>query len=303
MNDSHRLAEQFQSNRSRLEAVAFRMLGSHAEAEDVVQEAWLRLNRTGANEVGNLAGWLTTVVTRLALDLLRARKVRAEESMEGVPETALPVADASVGPEHDVLLADSVGPALLVVLDTLAPAERVAFVLHDMFAVPFDEIARMLDRSPDATRQLASRARRRVQGAGADALADRERARQVVDAFLLASRTGNLQGLLSLLAPEVVMRADVAAIEGSRDKQGEGAPALARERHGVDAVVSAFLGRAQAAQSALVDGLPAAIWAPDGVPRALFRIAVREGHIVAIDVVAEPSRVASAKVTEIGPLP
>ncbi len=303
MNDSHRLAEQFQSNRTRLEAVAFRMLGSHAEAEDVVQEAWLRLNRTDASEVGNLAGWLTTVVTRLALDLLRARKVRAEESMEGVPETALPAADAHAGPEHEALLAGSVGPALLVVLDTLAPAERVAFVLHDMFAVPFDEIARMLDRSPDATRQLASRARRRVQGAGIEAMADRERARQVVDAFLLASRTGNLQGLLSLLAPDVVMHADVDAVEGSRDKQGDGAPILARERRGVDAVASAFLGRAQAAQTALVDGLPAAIWAPGGVPRALFRFAVREGRVVAIDVVAEPARVASAKVTEIGPLP
>nr|WP_295375188.1 sigma-70 family RNA polymerase sigma factor [Pseudoxanthomonas sp.] len=303
MNDSHRLAEQFQSNRARLEAVAFRMLGSHAEAEDVVQEAWLRLNRTDANEVGNLAGWLTTVVTRLALDLLRARKVRAEESMEGVPETVLPAADAQAGPEHEALLADSVGPALLVVLDTLAPAERVAFVLHDMFAVPFDEIARMLDRSPEATRQLASRARRRVQGAGEQAMADRERARQVVEAFLLASRTGNLHGLLSLLAPDVVMHADVDAVEGSRDKQGDGAPILARERHGVDAVASAFLGRAQAAQTALVDGLPAAIWAPGGVPRALFRFAVREGRVVAIDVVAEPARVASAKVTEIGPLP
>lgn len=301
MNDSHRLAEQFQSHRARLEAVAFRMLGSHAEAEDVVQEAWLRLNRTDAGEVANLAGWLTTVVTRLSLDLLRARKVRAEEPMEGVPETALPAVDGHAGPEHEALLADAVGPAMLVVLDTLAPAERVAFVLHDMFAVPFDEIARMLDRSLEATRQLASRARRRVQGAGVDGIADRERARQVVDAFLLASRTGDLQGLLSLLAPDVVMRADVAAIEGSRDK--EGAPVLTRERRGIDAVVGAFLGRAQAAQTALVDGLPAAIWAPGGVPRALFRMTVREGHIIAIDVVADPARVASASVTEIGPLP
>ncbi|MBB3276032.1 MULTISPECIES: sigma-70 family RNA polymerase sigma factor [unclassified Pseudoxanthomonas] len=303
MTDLHRLAEQFQSNRTRLEAVAFRMLGSHAEAEDVVQEAWLRLNRADATEVGNLAGWLTTVVTRLALDLLRARKVRSEESMDLVPDAALPAADASAGPEHEVLLADSIGPAMLIVLDTLAPAERVAFVLHDMFAVPYEEIARMLDRSVEATRQLASRARRRVQGAGADALADRARARQVVDAFLLASRTGDLQGLLSLLAPDVVLRADVAAVEGSRDSQGDGAPVLARERHGVDAVAHAFLGRAQAGQTALVDGLPAAIWAPDGVPRALLRMAVRDGRIVAIDVIAEPARVASARVTEIGPLP
>lgn len=303
MTDLHRLAEQFQSNRTRLEAVAFRMLGSHAEAEDVVQEAWLRLNRADPTEVGNLAGWLTTVVTRLALDLLRARKVRSEESMDLVPDAALPAADASAGPEHEVLLSDSIGPAMLIVLDTLAPAERVAFVLHDMFAVQYEEIARMLERSVEATRQLASRARRRVQGAGADALADRARARQVVDAFLLASRTGNLQGLLSLLAPDVVMRADVAAIEGSRDRQGDGAPVLAREQRGVDAVASAFLGRAQAGQAALVDGLPAAIWAPDGVPRALFRMAVRDGRIVAIDVIADPARVASARVTEIGPLP
>ena len=280
MNDSHRLAEQFQSNRSRLEAVAFRMLGSHAEAEDVVQEAWLRLNRTDANEVGNLAGWLTTVVGRICLDMLRARKARREDVLEsGGPE---PVANDNIEAvlEQESQLADSVGLALLVVLQTLAPAERIAFVLHDMFDLPFDEIAPIVGRSPTAARQLASRARRRVQGRAIEPDRDREAQRQIVDAFLTAARGGDMQGLLAALDPEVVVRSDAAA-------RKLGAQA---EVHGAERVARFYLGKAQEARPALVDGAVGIVVAPRGRLALALRLTFANGRIAGIDVVADQAQ-------------
>src|SRR2546423_2956093 len=213
MDEHDWLAERFEENRTHLRAVAYRMLGSLAEADDAVQEAWLRLSRSGSSGVENLGGWLTTVVARVSLDMLRSRESRREEPLdERGPE---PVIGREEGPdpEHEALLGDSVGLALLVVLQTLAPAERVAFVLHDMFAVSFDEIAPIVGRSPAAARQLASRARRRVQGAATVPGADVTRQREVVDAFLAASRGGDFDSLLTLLAPDVVLRADHAAVQ------------------------------------------------------------------------------------------
>jgi RNA polymerase sigma-70 factor (ECF subfamily) len=234
MTERDRLTEQFEANRGHLRAVAYRMLGSRAEAEDAVQEAWLRLSRADTSEVENLAGWLTTVVARVSLDMLRSRTSRREEAMgELRPEAAGRRAEAG-DPEYDAEMADAVGPALLVVLDTLAPAERLAFVLHDVFGVPFDEIAVILGRSSDATRQLASRARRRVRGATPAREADLERQREVVNAFLRASRRGDFEALLTVLDPEVVVRADATAVQmGS-----------APEVRGATAVLNTFLGRA-----------------------------------------------------------
>src|SRR5436305_2614807 len=256
MDEQQWLAEQFEENRDHLRAVAYRMLGSASEADDAVQESWLHVSRSGTGDVRNLGGWLTTVVARVCLDMLRSRRSRREEPVgTDLPE---PVAGRAAGtdPEHEALLADSVGPALLVVLDTLAPAERLAFVLHDMFAVPFDEIAPIVGRSPAAARQLASRARRRVQGPAAAPDADPGRQREVVDAFLAASRGGDFDALLALLDPDVVLRADGTAVRA-------GAPGEAR---GAVAVAGTFSGRARVAQPALVDGMAGAVWAPGGRP-------------------------------------
>ena len=274
------LAEQFEANRAHLRAVAHRMLGSSAEAEDAVQEAWLRLSRTDTSEVENLTGWLTTVVSRVSLDMLRSRRTRREEAIgERLPDIALPHAEGA-GPEHDAVMADAVGPALLVVLDTLAPAERLAFVLHDLFGVPFDEIAVILDRSSDAARQLASRARRRVRGAAPGEEADRERQREVVDAFLRASRRGDFEALLTILDPDVVVRADATSVQmGS-----------APEVRGATAVLNTFLGRAVGAQPAIVDGVAGAAWAPGGQLRAVLRFTVANGKVTAIDLVADRER-------------
>src|SRR5215831_6255964 len=221
MHEKKWLAEQFEANRAHLRAVAYRMLGSRAEAEDAVQEAWLRLGRSDTSEVENLTGWLTTVVARVCLDTLRSRKSRREAPAE---DDAAETIASDDNPEHDTLIAESVGLALLVVLKQLAPAERVAFVLHDMFDLPFEDIAPIVGRSPVATRQLASRARRRVQGAAGVHDTDRERQRDVVTAFLAASRGGDLTALLALLDPDVVLRADRAAVEASAGRQGAGAP-------------------------------------------------------------------------------
>src|SRR5690349_5596074 len=213
MSEPDRITEAFEANRPRLRAVAYRMLGSLSEADDAVQEAWLRLNRTDANEVDNLNAWLTTVVGRIALNMLRSRRTHPEEPLaDRMPEPIVDRADGT-DPEHEALLADSVGLALLIVLETLNPAERLAFVLHDMFAVPFDDIAHIVGRSPDATRQLASRARRRVQGASSTSPSDQPDQRAIVDAFLAAARGGDLQALLHLLDPDVIVRADRAAVE------------------------------------------------------------------------------------------
>jgi RNA polymerase sigma-70 factor (ECF subfamily) len=293
------LAAQFETNRGHLRAVAYRMLGSLSEADDVVQEAWLRLSRSDTSSVGNLGGWLTTVVARVCLDLLRSRKLRGEESLDAhLPEQIASHAEG-IDPEHEVLLADSVGTALLVVLETLTPSERLAFVLHDMFGVSFDEIATIVDKTPAAARQLASRARRRVQGAAVPN-PDLVRQRRVVDAFLAASRGGDFAALLALLDPDVVLRADAAAVLGSAAKQAEGAPKLAPEVHGAAAVADTFAGRARQAQPALLDGAVGAVWAPGGTPRAAFAFMIADDRIVGIEIIVEPARLAEIEVEILG---
>ena len=255
------------------------MLGSLSEAEDAVQEAWLRLSRSGASGVENLGGWLTTVVARVCLDMLRSRKAKAEEPL--VPQVPEPTTSQGANdPEQEAILADSVGLALLVVLETLTPAERVAFVLHDLFAMPFEEIAPIVGRSAAAARQLASRARRRVQGGTTVGDADRSRQREIVAAFLAASRGGDLAGLLALLDPDVVLRADGAAV----------AAGAADEVRGSAAVAETFSGRARAAQPALINGVAGLVWAPGGQPRVVFDFAIAGGKIVAIHLIADPQR-------------
>jgi RNA polymerase sigma factor (sigma-70 family) len=272
------LARRFEQDRGHLRAVAYRMLGSTAEAEDAVQEAWLRLSRSDTSDVENLSGWLTTVVGRVCLDLLRSRESRREDVLAEAFER-----EGGIEPEREVELADSVGLALLVVLETLAPAERLAFVLHDMFAMPFDEIAAIVDRTPAAARQLASRARRRVQGARPEP--DQNRQREVVKAFLAASRGGDFMGLLELLDPDVVLRADATAA-------GFGAAAFVS---GPQAVAGKFNGRAAGAEFALVDGLAGAVWAPGGKPRVIFCFTVTDGRIREIELLADPEFVESAE--------
>jgi len=282
MDEHTWLAERFEENRGHLRAVAYRMLGSQSEADDAVQEAWIRLSRSDTSGVENLRGWLTTVVARLCLDMLRSRTARPEEPLEGGAHAPEPIAsgDAGIDPEHDALLAESVGLALLVVLQTLAPAERVAFVLHDMFDLPFDEIASIVGRSPAAARQLASRARRRVKGATTAPDADLARQRQLVDAFLAASRGGDFAALLAVLDPDVVLRADAAAVQMG----------AAPEVHGAAAVAETFSGRARAARAALVDGAVGLVWAPGGRPRVVFGFTITRGKIVAIDLIADHVR-------------
>jgi RNA polymerase sigma factor (sigma-70 family) len=281
VDDHEWLAARFEANRSQLRAMAYRMLGSVSDADDAVQETWLRLSRAGTSDVENLGGWLTTVVAHVSLDMLRARKSRREEVLSaqiGAPAASL--MDAH-DPEHDVLLADSVGLALLVVLETLAPAERLAFVLHDLFGVPFDEIAPIVERNTAATRKLASRARRRVQGASITSDPDRARQRAIVDAFLAASRDGDFEALLAMLDPNVVLRSDAVAAE-------MGSPA---EVLGASSVANFFAGRrARAAQLALIDGAPGAVWAPGGQPRVVFAFTIRDGKIAAINFLADPAR-------------
>jgi RNA polymerase sigma-70 factor (ECF subfamily) len=280
------LAERFETHRPRLRAVAYRMLGSASEADDAVQEAWLRLSRADAGEIANLGGWLTTVVARVCLNLLQSRRSRREEPLDAhLPEETATGQDGP-DPEQQALLADSVGLALLVVLDTLAPAERLAFVLHDMFDVPFEEIAPIVGRSPAAARQLASRARRRVRGAEAVPDADLARQRTVVDAFLAAARGGDFQALLAVLDPDVVLRSDQAAVQVG----------ASGELHGAAAVADTFAGRARAARPALIDGAAGLVWAPGGVPRVVFGFTIADGRIVAIDVVADPERLSRLQV-------
>jgi RNA polymerase sigma-70 factor (ECF subfamily) len=250
------------------------MLGSQTEAEDAVQEAWLRLRRQDPSHVENLGGWLTTVVGRVCLDMLRSRRSRREEPLD------TRVHHAAQSPEEEAVLADSLGLALLVVLETLTPAERVAFVLHDMFAMPFEEIAPVVGRTTVATRQLASRARRRVQGGGVPD-ADLARRREIVDAFLAASRAGDFQALLALLDPEVVLRADQAGVVMGSDPQTRGAHAVA----------GTFAGRARAAKLAMIDGEPGLVWAQGGRPRVVFTFTIAGGRIVAIDLIGELDRI------------
>jgi RNA polymerase sigma-70 factor (ECF subfamily) len=284
VDEQQALAELFERERPRLNGAAYRMLGSATEAEDAVQETWLRLSRTDTASVNNLGGWLTTVVARVCLDMLRARTNHREQPLDDLSDLAGPVPD----PEQEALLADSLGAALLVVLETLPPPARVAFVLHDLFGVPFETIAPILDRSTDATKQLASRARRRVQGAPVPE-ARKQRQRAIVEAFLAASRDGDFAALLSLLDPEVVLRADQDAVESAAANRAAGAPPLAREVRGARAVADAFAGRARAARLASIDGWPGAAFAPGGTPRAAFTFTVEHGRIRAIEVVSNPA--------------
>ena len=279
------LAERFEANRDHLRAVAFRILGSRSEADDAVQEAWLRLSRADANGVNNLKAWLTTVVSHVCLDMLRARKVRGEAPIAEAEDIA-GGEDAGRATE----LADSVGLAMLIVLETLQPAERVAFVLHDMFNLSFDVIAPILNRSSAATRQLASRARRRVQAPAETIAADRALHRMVVEAFLAASRAADFSGLLAILAPDVVLRADAGAIAASLARMGD-TPPLAEEIHGSEPVAKLFEGRMRAAQLALVDGYAGLVIGPGGVPRMVFDFVIEAGRIAEISMIATPDSI------------
>ncbi|MFG2400409.1 sigma-70 family RNA polymerase sigma factor [Streptomyces lydicus] len=283
MDEQQGLAARFEAQRSRLRAVAYRMLGSPTEAEDAVQETWLRLARTDDARVDNLPAWLTTVVSRVCLDMLRARTARREElTGQELPERAPDAADGS-DPEHEAFLVDAVGRALLVVLDTLAPAERVAFVLHDLFAVPFDRIAPIVERTPVTTKKLASRARHKVRGTPAVPAAELNRQRRVVEAFLAAARGGDLGELLAVLAPDVVRRVDPAALRAGGAAELRGARAVAEE--------TVLLARnARFAAPALVDGTVGLVVAPHG--RLLFALTVTtvDGRVTAYDVIADPAR-------------
>jgi RNA polymerase sigma factor (sigma-70 family) len=281
------LAERFEENRTHLRAVAYRMLGSLSEADDAVQEGWLRLSRSDISGVENLGGWLTTVVARVCLDMLRSRKSRREEPLgahvpEPIPAFAGTSRDDGIDPEHEALLADSVGLALLVVLETLAPAERVAFVLHDMFDLPFDEIASIVGRSPAAARQLASRARRRVQGA-APSDADFIRQREVVDAFLAALRGGDFDALVAVLDPDVVVRVDQAAGPPGAPREVRGARTWAKG-------ALAYSRFAHFAQPALVNGAVGVVVAPRGRLFRVLHFTLTRGKIAQVDVIADPAR-------------
>jgi RNA polymerase sigma factor (sigma-70 family) len=277
------LAQRFEKNRTHLRAVAYRMVGSLSDADDALQEAWLRLSRSDASGVENLGGWMTTIVARVCLNMLRSRKLRREERLGArVPEPIVSRADG-IDPEHEALLADSVGLALLVVLETLSPAERLAFVLHDMFSVPFEEISPIVGRSPTAARQLASRARRRVRGAATVPDVDLARQREVVDAFLAASREGDLNALLAVLDPDVVLRADWGAVPAGLSREVRGAPAVAEG-------ALTFARLAPFAQPALVNGAAGVIVAPRGQPFSVMGFTVRGGKIVEIDILGDPAR-------------
>jgi RNA polymerase sigma factor (sigma-70 family) len=277
------LAQRFEEHRYRLRAVAYHMLGSPSEADDALQEAWLRLSHSDTSGIGNLGGWLRTVVARVCLNMLRSRKVRREEPLSGVhvPDPIVSREDGT-DPEHEALLADSVGLALLVVLGTLTPAERLAFVLHDMFSVPFEEIAPIVGRSPTATRQLASRARRRVRGAAVPDT-DLARQREVVDAFLAASRDGDFDALLAVLDPDVVLRSDGGLVRPGLSWEVRGGQAAAEQ-------ALTFSRLAPFAQPALVNGAAGVVVAPRGRPFAVMGFTVRGGKIVEIDVLADPER-------------
>jgi RNA polymerase sigma factor (sigma-70 family) len=271
------LAQRFEANRPHLRAVALRILGSPTEADDALQEAWIKVSRAESGGVENIAGWFTTVVARIALDMLRSRRARREDPFDlaAIEQSSTTEND----PEAETVLADSLGQALLIVLERLAPQERLAFVLHDMFDVPFDQIAAIVGRSPAAARQLASRARRRVRGAtGGD---DVERRLQVVGAFLAAARAGDFEGLLRLLAPDATMSADSVAV-------ASGSPPVVR---GATAVAKVFAGRAQTAEVALIDGLPGLIWAPGGRPRVVWQFEVSGGLVTQIVSIAARERI------------
>ena len=290
MDERDWLANRFEEHRARLRAVAYRMLGSLSEADDAVQEAWLRLSRTDAREVENLGSWLTTVVARVSLNMLRSRSVRSEEPIHvRMPD---PIVDRTDGtdPEHEALLADSVGLALLVVLETLSPPERLAFVLHDIFAVPFGEIAPIIDRSPVAVRQLASRARRRVQGERTVPDADLDTQRKVVDAFLAAARQGNFEALLEVLDPDVVLRVDLGPLPAGGMREVRGARAVAGQAQNYSRLGLLM-------QPVLINGTAGTVAILDGKPFSVGGVTVRGGRIVEIDILADPKRLRQLDLT------
>jgi RNA polymerase sigma factor (sigma-70 family) len=274
------LEEQFEEHRTRLRAVAYRMLGSTSEADDAVQDAWLRVGRADTSSVENLGAWLTTVVARVCLNMLRSRQQRRETPLEvHVPDPIISH-EQGVDPEHEVLLADSVGLALMVVLETLTPAERLAFVLHDMFAVPFDEIAPMIERSPAAARQLASRARHRVRGQAPAPDPDLARQREVVDAFFAAARDGDFDALVAVLDPDVVLRSD----------GGVARPRMGMVLHGAQAVARQAFTSSRLSRPALINGAAGVVVAPHGQPQFVMAFTVADGKILAIDVLSDPER-------------
>jgi RNA polymerase sigma factor (sigma-70 family) len=290
MNDQDWLAARFEANRSHLRGVAYRMLGSLTEADDAVQEAWIRLSRTDTRDVDNLQAWLTTVVGRVCLNMLRSRKTRGETSLEvHIPDPILSP-EEGIDPEQEALLGDSLGLAMLIVLDSLTPAERVAFVLHDVFALPFEDIGRIVGRTPTAARQLASRARRRVQGAPVpDADLDGQWA--VVDAFLAAARAGDFERLLAVLDPDVEVRSDWGAARVGVERLVRGAEAVAKQ-------AMSFRRFAESGTKILVNGLPGGVaWSPDGSPFAVLAVTVKAGKIFRIDVLADPERLARLDLT------
>jgi RNA polymerase sigma-70 factor (ECF subfamily) len=279
MNDLEGLADRFEAHRTHLRAMAYRMLGSPNDADDAVQEAWLRLSRSDAGSIDNLNAWLRTVVSHLCLDMLRTRQSRREDSLEW----QTPATRQDADPEQDAVLVDSVGRAMLVVLNRLTPAERIAFVLHDMFAVSFAEIASIVERTPVAAKKLASRARQRVRGTAAVPMAELAQQRRAVEAFLTAARSGDLAGLLAVLAPDVVRRADAAALPPGKELVAAGADAVANE-------TMIFGRRARFAEPALVNGTIGVVVAPHGRLQLVLTIVVKDDRIAAYDVIADPAR-------------
>lgn len=283
MADGEWLAEQFEENRGHLRAVAYRMLGSLNEADDAVQESWIRLSRSDANDIENLGAWLTTVVAHVCLDMLRSRTSRREESLDAEVSEPVTLQIAVANPEQEALLADSVGLALLVVLDRLTPAERLAFVLHDMFAVPFEEISAIVGRSPDAARQLASRARRRVQGAEAVSKTGLVEQREVVSAFLKALRSGDFQGLISVLDPDVVVHIDETAAR-------PGAPREIRGAHNFAKGAVTFAQIAHQVEPMLINGAVGLAWAPEGKLSRVLAFSIKDGKIAQVDIIADTAQ-------------
>jgi len=293
MDERTWLAERFEENRPHLRSVAYRMLGSLSDADDAVQEAWQRLSRVDAGDVENLSGWLTTVVARISLNMLRGRRTRREEPLEVRVPDPIVTPEAGIDPEHEAVLADSVGLAMLVVLDTLTPAERLAFVLHDMFAVPYEQIAPMLERSPVAARQLASRARRRVQGRAPVPDPDLGRQREVVDAFFAAARDGDFDGLVAVLDPDVVLRADGGAARTRPTVMLRGARAVAEN-------ASTARKLARFVRPALINGSAGVVVTIHGQVFSVMGFTVADGRIVAIDVLYDPERLAALDLTPLG---
>jgi RNA polymerase sigma factor (sigma-70 family) len=293
MVDQYQLVEQFEQHRTHLRVVAYRILGSPHDADDAVQEAWLRLSRADTDDVKNLGGWLSTVVARICLDTLRARRSRREEPLETTSVQDIRTAESD-DPEGQAIAAESVGTAMLLVLDTLAPPERVAFVLHDVFGLSFEEIAPVVERSAVAARQLASRARRRIRAGDAAAIADVNPQREVVEAFLAAARGEDFTALVDILDPDAILRSDAAAIQlGERVRAVQPQKAMAAEPQvrGAAAIAAAFAGRAEAAQIALVNGAAGAVWMAGSRPRVIFGFTIIRGRIAEIELIADPNRI------------